>query len=191
MVRFILVFSILFILHSLAISNVAGENNDYIGTDTVRYLKNNIHAQIGPKDTKASYANWTDPGGGHLVIPVNTPITIDKYKRGLIFTTQDDGRKIYFEYQSKNMGMSENEYLELITSPAPVPIDGFSPIDRKGIQDGKAYEGMTKEGVRIALGYPAKHRTPSLQGNTWTYWRSRFSVMVVEFDDSGKVISIQ
>ena len=29
------------------------------------YLKNNIHAQVGSRDTKASYANWTDPGNGH------------------------------------------------------------------------------------------------------------------------------
>ena len=32
------------------------------------YLKNNIHAQVGPRDTKASYANWTDPGNGHIII---------------------------------------------------------------------------------------------------------------------------
>jgi len=50
---------------------------------------------------------------------------------------------------------------------------------------------MTKEGVRIALGYPAVHKTPSLDGNSWTYWKNRFATTVVEFGNDGKVISIR
>ena len=38
------------------------------------FLQNNIHAQSSIRDTKASYANWTDPGSGHIIIPVNTPV---------------------------------------------------------------------------------------------------------------------
>jgi outer membrane protein assembly factor BamE (lipoprotein component of BamABCDE complex) len=47
--------------------------------------------------------------------------------------------------------------------------------------------GMTKNGVRAALGYPATHRTPSLENQTWIYWTNRFQNYYVRFDKNGKV----
>jgi len=46
---------------------------------------------------------------------------------------------------------------------------------------------MTKNGVRAALGYPATHRTPSLENQTWIYWKNRFQNYYVRFDKNGKV----
>ena len=155
------------------------------------YLKNNIHAQVGPRDTKASYANWTDPGGGHIIIPVNTPVEIGKYRKGLVIKNLTDERIIYFEFHSRNMGMGVDKYVHLIASPTSVSLDNFSSIDLKGIKAGKVYAGMSKQGVRVALGYPAAHRTPSLEDNTWIYWRNRFQTVAVEFDPSGKVTQIR
>jgi hypothetical protein len=161
------------------------------------YLKNNIHVQKqtsrrGEAVYRASYANYTDPGEGHLFVPVNTPVTITTAGgirgKGIAITTQD-GKLIRFEFNSRNMGMEPEEYFSLITSPSMTSITHFSSIDRKGIADGKAYKGMTKDGVRIALGYPAVHQTPSLDNNTWTYWKNRFTTTVVEFGNDGKVIS--
>jgi hypothetical protein len=81
------------------------------------------------------------------------------------------------------------QYIDLITSPTPVAYDDLSDVDRQGIEAGKALVGMSKEGVKIALGYPARHRTPSLEDNRWTYWRGRHDTYVVEFDADGKVVS--
>jgi len=155
------------------------------------YLKNNIHAQAGAHDTKASYANWTDPGAGHFVIPVNTPVEFERFRKGLVIKDLSDGRIIYFEYNSKSMGMSAEEYIHIIASPNKLSLEGLSSIDQKGINEGKVRTGMTKNGVRIALGYPAAHKTPSLESNTWIYWRNRFRTMAVEFGDDGKVKTIR
>jgi len=77
-----------------------------------------------------------------------------------------------------------------ITGPSKVSLQSLSPIDKKGVSEGKAYVGMTKDGVRMALGYPALHRTPSLKSNTWTYWKNRFATGGVEFDASGRVKAV-
>ena len=87
--------------------------------------------------------------------------------------------------------MSVDQYIDLIISPTKVSLKSTSEKDRKGIRDGKAYIGMTKKGVMTALGYPAAHRTSSLDNNTWVYWKNRFSTMVVEFDGNGKVKQVQ
>jgi hypothetical protein len=95
-----------------------------------------------------------------------------------------------FETNPGRMGMSSSEYVALITSPTPVTYEDLSDVDRQGIQAGKALVGMSKQGVQIALGYPARHRTPSLDDNRWTYWKGRHDTYAVEFDGSGKVAGI-
>ena len=163
--------------------------------DETLYLKNNIHAQRKNRDAKASYANWTDPGAGHFFLSVNTPVKI-VIKRGITgrrfsIISQTDGQVVHFEYNEGRMGISMEEYTKLIAATEKTPLDGFSQTDLKGIKEGKASVGMTKDAVRIALGYPAKHRTPSLQSNSWVYWQNRFKTMVVEFGPEGKVTEIR
>jgi len=162
-----------------------------VNRDQRIYLQNNIHAQTQHRDTKASYANWTDPGAGHIVIPVNSPVTFGRFRRGFLLKNLADGRDIYFEYNANNMGMSVQQYQNLIASPRKVNLEDFSDMDLKGIKQGKVLVGMTKQGVRIALGYPAAHRTPSLESDTWIYWRNRRRTMAVEFGNDGIVKHIR
>lgn len=162
------------------------------------YLKSNVHAQARPdrsgKDVyRASYANYIDPGQGHVVIPVNTPVTLataGSFRGKEILITTKDGKEIHFEFNTRNMRMDPEDYFSLITSPTPVSLNGLSGVDQKGIRDGMAYKGMSKDGVRMALGYPAVHRTPSLNDDTWTYWRNRFVMRTVQFK-GGKVVQIK
>ena len=89
------------------------------------------------------------------------------------------------------MGMSAQQYIGLITSPEKVNLDQLSEIDQKGIKSGKAFVGLSKAGIKIALGYPATHRTPSLENNSWVYWQNRWKTKVIEFDTEGKVNNIR
>jgi len=41
--------------------------------------------------------------------------------------------------------------------------------------------GMSKKAVLAAIGYPPQHQTPSLNGDTWTYWSSRTNRFAVIF----------
>jgi outer membrane protein assembly factor BamE (lipoprotein component of BamABCDE complex) len=76
-------------------------------------------------------------------------------------------------------------------SPGPVSYSGLTAEDQEGIKAGKATVGMTKQGVKVALGYPAQCKTPSLDANTWVYWKSRFNTRAVNFGGDGKVESIK
>ena len=166
-------------------------------TRSIVYLRNNIHVQerfsrSGEVVYRASYANYIDPGAGHMIIPVNTPVVVKGRGRRILITTQTDRKDIHvrFAFNSTNMGMESDEYIKLITSPNKISLKGLSSIDQKGIAEGKPYAGMTKEGIRIALGYPAVHRTPSLDVNMWVYWTNRFETTKIEFDPDGNVKQI-
>jgi len=155
------------------------------------YLHTNIHGYTRGTEYFASYANYVQPDTGHFFVPVNTVVSIGKWRGGFTMTRQDNGQLIHFEYRSGNMGgMSVKEYLDLITGPQPISLKGLSAADLKGIKEGRVLKGMTKKGVEIAWGYPARHRTPSLEDNVWTYWRNRWVTKAVTFRN-GKVTSVQ
>ena len=163
-------------------------------TNTV-YLKNNIHAHEKPGRGGvvywASYANYIGREAGHFIVPVNTPVAIGQWRRGFTVTDISTGRVIYFEFNSRHMRMGVDEYLQLITSPTKVSLSGLSKKDLKGIRDGMAYKYMSKKGVRMALGYPAVHQTPSLKDLSWTYWKNSRVMIVVDFFGDGAVRRIR
>ncbi len=164
-----------------------------LAKDEVRYTKNNIHSQTRDGNTyKASYANYTAPGDGHLVIPAGSKIVLKKKNRkGFRFTFADGSKKGVFEYHAPRMQMSIDEYLDIITSAKPTSLSGLSKVDLKGVKSGKALVGMSRKGVMAALGYPAAHKTPSLESSTWIYWANRFRTVGVDFDANGKVKKVR
>ncbi len=162
-------------------------------TSAVKYTKYNIHAQQSRRDIKASYAGYVDPGTGHIIIPAGSRVEFSDSRArrsGFVIKVIDTGQEVFFEYHRDRMQMSEQKYIAIITTDQPVSLDHFSEVDRKGIESGKVYTGMSREGVLTALGYPAVHGTPSLENDRWTYWRNRFVTMAVEFDPNGYVRNI-
>ena len=161
--------------------------------DGVVYNRYNIHAGTDAKGTtlKASYANYTDPGPGHFVVKMNTPIRIGGVSSKGFTVSLDDGKVIQFEYHEPRMGMPVADYIKKITADAPVPVDGLSALDKQGVEQGKALVGMSREGVMAALGYPAAHKTPSLTAATFVYWTNRFATLAVDFDADGKVTAVR
>lgn len=159
----------------------------------VRYTRYNVHTQAkGSKVLMASYANFTRPGGGHHIIPAGTEITIlKKSRKEFRFQASGDDRVVRFQFHEPRMEMSLDEYIQKITSASPVSLKKLSTLDRKGVAEGKALVGMTRDGVLTALGYPATHKTPSLEAPTWIYWTNRFKTIAVDFDGRGKVKTVR
>jgi hypothetical protein len=154
------------------------------------YSRYNLHYYAMKGSNHASYANFTDCPN-HSFLPYNTRLRVDSWRNGFRFTAVETGLQVYFEYKSANMeGLSAQNYIDLILSPTPVSYGALAPEDQEGIKAGKAMPGMTKQGVMVALGYPARNRTPSTDENTWVYWKGRFNIVSVNFDGTGKVVSI-
>jgi len=155
----------------------------------VHYYESVGRGRFRRKGYFASYANYVDAKGGSM-IPAGSEVVIGKRRGGFTLTKVGDTKVIAFEYQKQRMGMSLEEYFKIMFSDKPVSYDKMSEKDKKGIKNGIVAVGMTKEGVKIALGYPAAHKTPSLDDDVWTYWRDRWRMMTVTFKD-GKVSEIR
>lgn len=159
------------------------------------YLRYNVHVQDqvskkGDHVYKASYTGWVEPLPPFFILPAGSAVTIEMSRRGFVIMTKDDPKEIAFEYQEKHMGMGEEEYLNRLLADTPVDLGKFGKLDRQGIKEGKALPGMSKDGVLTALGIPPTHKTPTLDGDSWTYWKDRFRTQVVEFAN-GKVTNVR
>lgn len=173
------------------------------------FTRYTIHVQMevsrkGERTFQASYSGWVDPGKDHEIVPPNTKVIYEpapdagwgrfsgnKAFRLLVVDPAAAGLRageITFEFNAKNMAMTEEEYVRLITSPTPVSLSGLSRKDAEGVRSGKVSAGMSKGGVMAAYGYPAAHRTPHPESDrVWTYWLNRFKTVEVFFDAKGTV----
>ena len=67
----------------------------------------------------------------------------------------------------------------------------LSELDRKGVREGRAIEGMTRRGVILALGHPPRHVNPDPNAPTLMYWRNRFDRFEIQFGEDDRVVGIR
>lgn len=164
-----------------------------------RYLRSNVHAYPKMNNLKSSYAVYTSTGDNHIVIPVNTKVQMAEWNSSFISGKSNGfvlileyGDNVYFEVDQKRTGRTGAEYYnDILTSPTEIDLSNFSEKDLAGINSGKVTRGMTRQGVRIAFGYPSPHATPYIEGNTWIFWKTRFIKTEITFDEFDKVINIK
>jgi hypothetical protein len=126
-----------------------------------------------------------------MLIPINTMVGIISSSRTKIrIEVAEGGQVIDVINVADYTGEDINGIFGRMFSPAPIDLSRFSDQERDLILRGEAGVGMSREAVIMALGYPPSHKTPSLEGEVWTYWRNRFSTFVVEFGN-GKVVRIR
>jgi hypothetical protein len=124
------------------------------------------------------------------LIPRCTPVHIDSTSdKGIAFTVTSTGRSYDYAFHD-TMVEGPDKHLARYFGAACPELSGLNPLDMKGIEQGIASVGMTKNGVILALGYPPEHATPSPDGDQWVYWKNRWDRFVVRFDN-GIVVAIQ
>ncbi len=116
-------------------------------------------------------------------IPVCTQVTIDVVSdRQIRFRNAQTGqRHTYIMHRSARAPM--DQHLSRYFGTACPDVSRLSSEDQSGIQQGSVYQGMTKQGVILALGYPPEHRTPSLEQDVWRYWSTRNRSFEVYFSN--------
>lgn len=170
----------LFFLTGCASTKLIGPDGQSLTERTDLVTLTNLHPDVGERNYLYSI-NYQRAG----LIPVCTPVTIsDVEDRSFKLTVRSTGRDYSF-FQHKATPESLNQIANLYFGPDcdRAAIDRLSAIDRKGIEQGEALPGMSRQGVIYAVGYPPSHRTPSMTGDRWVYWTSRFVTDVVQFEN--------
>jgi hypothetical protein len=152
------------------------------------YTRTNIWYEHPEKIYSTNYHKGT-------ILPVGTAVKIiDSGRRKIRFTT-DSGTAFTIVHVTKHNPITLQALQDRIFSKDdPMARGGkfnkFTKKEQENIKAGTIALGMRKDAVIMAYGYPPDHKTPSLEGNTWTYWESRFRRVVVRFGSDNKVVEI-
>lgn len=116
------------------------------------------------------------------IVPINTQVKLvsmagDK----LSLRRLDTGQEIKVENENKYTKKSITEIASLMLSSEKTPIERLPDEVAAAIRSGEMRKGMTKEVVLMARGYPPAHETPSIEGDKWVYWSSRFVKQTIIF----------
>ena len=125
-----------------------------------------------------------------VLVPINTQVSFLKANSKEIFIQLPDASTLKIVNARKFSGVDVEGVFNRTLGKEKVDLDKFSPDEQNNIMAGIVAVGMSKDAVIKALGYPPKHKTPSLDGNQWRYWKNRYGTMLVTFAD-GRVSDIK
>jgi hypothetical protein len=126
-------------------------------------------------------ANFQDAG----FIPLGTDVTVTKVTDKRLYFTVNSTKQKYVYLLHRTLTEPWEQHLSKIFGTNPPDTSSMSAIDQKGIKEGRALVGMTKQGVIYAIGYPPT-TTDYMNADTWKYWKNHWATFTVEFKD-GKV----
>jgi hypothetical protein len=117
-------------------------------------------------------------------VPINTEVEVlGKRSSHIDIRIVETGQRIRISNKDGHSGENIDGIFKRMLSRDATDLAEFSSEQRRRIMAGGFEPGMTKEEVILAIGYPPKHRTPSLESNEWRYWQSRFDTVILYFKD--------
>ena len=124
-------------------------------------------------------------------IPVNTPVKLLNITSKTIEVEMDNSsQKLLVKNVEKHTGVDAYRMFDKLFAKKKVDLSKFTALERSHIDSGTVANGMSKEAVIVAIGYPPVTETPSLDSNLWVYWSGRFNKFNVHFKN-GKVNKIE
>jgi hypothetical protein len=115
-------------------------------------------------------------------VPINTEVKLIAMSGSkLTLKRLDTGQDIKVENEEKFSRKSIDQIAALMLSAEKTPLERLPTEVAAAIRNGDMRRGMTKELLLMARGYPPAHETPSVEGDRWVYWSSRFVKQTVVF----------
>lgn len=157
--------TLLFLLALTAIAG-CGRTRYQVATQGPVYSLTNLHADARGRISSVNYSNGT-------LIPLCTPIQLGAINsRQARFTHAQTGQRFVYTMHRSARTPIDQQMARYFGTACP-NVTAMSAEDQAGIQQGQVYQGMSKQGVIMAVGYPPEHRTPTLEQDTWRYWGAR------------------
>lgn len=127
---------------------------------------------------------------GKTVIPLGTPIKVTGYGRYRAFVELPNGSQALGNDYSRSLDMGVFAKRYVVPENPLDKLATFPPKVQTAIKTARVTNGMTREQVVMALGYPMANENPHLDARTWKYWLWTFSEFRVRFDNDGRVSEV-
>ncbi len=128
--------------------------------------------------------------GSKTIIPLGTPVKVTGYGRNRVNVAFADGAQQIGNDYSRNLRIEEFAKRYVVAEDPLQKLAGYAPKIQTAIRSARVTNGMTREQVIMALGWPMASENPHLDAATWRYWLWTFDEFQVRFDDSGRVSEV-
>ena len=134
--------------------------------------------------------DWiSDSNFGSLpFIPAGTPIKLKGYGRYRLHVDMDGkAMRVGLDYGRAQETLEQFAEKLILTEDPKEKIAKYPANVREAIRFGQVVTGMTKEQTLIAVGYPQRDETVSLDAPVWNYWASSFAPYRVVWGKNGRI----
>lgn len=118
------------------------------------------------------------------ILPFGTEVVDVTYDDDSVsFVAKDTGTKFRIQLKKDYSMITIEQYIKsifMVKNPAEIELS-IKPTVYEKITRGVVERGMTKKEVVIAYGPPIKHRTPSMESDTWIYYDSELKTKRIVF----------
>lgn len=143
------------------------------------YTQTNLHPDT--RDGSLSAFNYQKDG----LIPHCTEIEVIDIDSDT-FLFRANNKEYEFEFDERN-GSFDESIQQYFGAACQKVSSKLNHVDKKGLDMGAVYKGMSKSGVILAIGYPPRHQTPTVRDKVWKYWLNDDETFSVIFDDTSTV----
>lgn len=124
-------------------------------------------------------------------IPAGSRIKLKSYGRHRLHVDIDDKpMRIGLDYGRAQETLEQFAEKLIVTEDPKAKIARYPADVREAIRFGQVVMGMTQEQTIIAVGYPQRDETVSLEAPVWNYWTSSFAPYRVVWGKSGRIKEI-
>jgi len=117
------------------------------------------------------------------LLPINTEVqVVESNARETVVRVVGSDLQLTIENMPRHTSETMAEAIPKILADAPVDLREFSEQELEAIERGEVEEGMSRDAVIAAIGYPPASGTSSLDSKQWKYWETRWNTFVVSFD---------
>lgn len=127
---------------------------------------------------------------GKFIIPLGTPVKVTGYGRYRVFVDLPQGSQAIGNDYSRGIEMGAFAKRYVVPENPLDKIADLPPKVQTAIKTARVTNGMTRDQVLMALGYPMASENPHLDARTWKYWLWTFSEFRVRFDNEGRVSEV-
>jgi hypothetical protein len=124
-------------------------------------------------------------------IPAGTPVKLKSYGSNRLYVDMDGKEmRIGLDYGRAQETLEKFAEKLIVTDDPKAKIAKYPADVREAIKLGQVAVGMTKEQTIVAVGYPQRDETVSLEAPVWSYWASSFEPYRVVWDKDGRIKEI-
>jgi hypothetical protein len=187
--RFAVLFLLIFVLGICRTGHIAlGGTGDLTPIGKTYFTRANIWYENPGKILSTNYHKG-------VRIPVGSKATIANFDKGVITFTVEGTGTFRLIHVPRHSTISAREFFDRYFSKGNVMAPGgafhnLTPREQQNVKNGTIAEGMSRDAVLMAYGYPPSRRNPNLNSPTWIYWYHRALTVVVHFSHD-KVIKVE